>query len=320
MTQVTGSDFDRRAMPGHCVEQVWAAADGWPVRRVDWPVPASPRGSILFAPGRGDCLEKYLETLEGWSRQGWAVTAIDWRGQALSGRLGRDATSGHVDDFAVWVDDLAGFWAQWTASRPGPHVLAAHSMGGHIALRTVAEHRVRPAALVLSAPMLGFLPDWMPRWAFPLAAAVMCALGDPLRPAWKTSEKPQVGPVDRARLLTHDAARYADEQAWRAQRPELAMGPATWGWLRAAIASTRRIDRADVLGAVDTPVFLAVTRADALVSPAAILRAAQWLPRAELLAFGAEARHELLRESDPIRDRLLQAIDDFLDRVAPARN
>ncbi|WP_328806674.1 alpha/beta hydrolase [Novosphingobium aerophilum] len=312
--------FDRRAMPRHCQEQVWTAADGWPIRRVDWPVPAAPRGSILFAPGRGDCLEKYLETLEGWWARGWAVTAIDWRGQALSGRLGRDATSGHVEDFAIWVDDLAAFWRQWAATRPGPRVLAAHSMGGHIALRSLAEGRVDPDALVLSAPMLGFLPDWMPRWAFRLAAAIMCTIGDPLRPAWKGNEKPQAGRLERAHLLTHDGARYADELAWREQRPELAMGPATWGWLRAAVASTQRIDRAEVLGRVTTPVFLAATRADALVSPAAILRAARWLPQAELLAFGPEARHELLREIDPIRDRLLQAIDDFLDRVAPARN
>ncbi|MFC3593911.1 alpha/beta fold hydrolase [Novosphingobium piscinae] len=318
----TGMDrpFDRRAMPAHCVEAMWAAADGWRIRRVDWPVPAQPRGALLFAPGRGDCLEKYLETLEGWWRQGWAVTALDWRGQALSGRLGRDATSGHVDDFAVWIDDLAGFWADWAATRPQPQVLVAHSMGGHLALRALAEGRVAPTALVLSAPMLGFLPDWLPRWLLPLAAGVMCLIGDPRRPAWDSNEKPQAGRLDRAQLLTHDAERYADEQAWRAQRPALEMGPATWGWLRAAIASTRRIDRRAVLARVTTPVFIAATRADGLVSPAAIRRAAAWLPQAELLLFGPEARHELLREADPVRDRVLGAIDDFLDRAAPARN
>ena len=35
------------------------------------------------------------------------------------------------------------------------------------------------------------------------------------------------------------------------------------------------------------------------------------------MRFGGEARHEILRESDPQRDRALGAIDDFLDRVAP---
>ena len=31
--------------------------------------------------------------------------------------------------------------------------------------------------------------------------------------------------------------------------------------------------------------------------------------------FGEEASHEILRETDPVRDRALQAIDAFLDRV-----
>jgi lysophospholipase len=33
------------------------------------------------------------------------------------------------------------------------------------------------------------------------------------------------------------------------------------------------------------------------------------------VAFGPEARHELLRESDPVRDKALAMIDRFLDRV-----
>jgi lysophospholipase len=42
------------------------------------------------------------------------------------------------------------------------------------------------------------------------------------------------------------------------------------------------------------------------------------LPHAEILWFGPEARHEILREVDPVRDRALAAIDDFLDRLVPA--
>ena len=320
MTLPSDQGFDRRAIPAHCTEQFWAAPDGWSIRRVDWPVPAEPRGSLLFAPGRGDCLEKYLETLEHWFRRGWAVTALDWRGQAMSGRLGRDAASGHIDDFAIWVDDLAAFWSAWSDTRPGPHVLAAHSMGGQIALRAVAEQQVMPDALVLSAPMLGFVPGGVPVVVFRLLAALMCAIGDPLRSAWKSNEKPQLAAIDRSHLLTHDAARYADEQYWRAARPALAMGPPTWGWVRAALASIARIDRQQALAGVALPVFIAATRADGLVSPNAIARAARWLPRAELLSFGKEARHELLREEDSIRDRVIAAIDDFLDQAAPARN
>jgi len=310
---------DRRAIPAAAAEGWWRAGDGHHIRRIDWRQPpgAACRGSILFLPGRGDTYEKYLESLDGWARAGWRVTASDWRGQAGSGRLGTDAATGHIDDFATWVGDLAALWADWRRETPGPHVLAAHSMGGHLALRALAQGRVDPDAVVLSAPMLGFRPGWAPPAAMHLLARAMVAIGDPRRPAWKWEEKPGVGPEGRSALLTHDAARYADELWWRVARPELAMGAPSWGWMERALASCRLLARPGVLEAVRVPVLIVATRADGLVDYGAIARAARRLPRGELLDFGAEAAHEILREADGVRDAALAAIDEFLDRVAP---
>jgi lysophospholipase len=55
-----------------------------------------------------------------------------------------------------------------------------------------------------------------------------------------------------------------------------------------------------------------------LVSFPAIERAARRLPRAELVRFGPEAAHEILREADPVRDKALRRIDAFLDQMVPA--
>ena len=310
--------IDRRAIPPAAAEGTWRAGDGHPIRRIDWPAGQDPpRGSILFLPGRGDAYEKYLETLDGWAAQGWRVTAADWRGQAGSGRLGTDSFTGHIGDFAQWVDDLAALWADWLGQTPGPHVLAAHSMGGHIALRALAEHRVDPDAAVLSAPMLGFTGQILPRAVMHRLARLMCRIGDPRRPAWKWSEKPGALPRGRMDLLTHDHERYQDEIVWRERRPELAMGPGSWGWVERAMASMNGLERPGVLEAVRVPVFIAATAADRLVSIAAIDRAARRLPGCELLRFGKEARHEILREEDGVRNRTLAAIAGFLDRVTP---
>ena len=246
--------FDRRAIPVGARESRWTAPDGHAIRRIDWAEPGGqPRGNLLFLPGRGDAYEKYLETLEHWRRQGWRVTALDWRGQAGSGRLGTDPVTGHVDDFGHWVADLAAFWRHWTEGREGPFVLAGHSMGGHLVLRAAAEQVMRPDALVLSAPMLGFLPDWLPHGVKRACSALMCRTGDPCRPAWKWSEKPGELPTGRAALLTHDADRYADEQWWRRERPELVMGPGSWGWVAASLQSAallgRRVFREAAAGA-----------------------------------------------------------------------
>lgn len=315
--------FDRRAIPPAASETRWAAPDGFRIRRIDWPgaVPdraeAGPRGSLLFLPGRGDFYEKYLESLDQWHRQGWRVTALDWRGQAGSGRFAANPLTGDIPDFTVWLDDLAAFWRAWVQSTPPPHVIVGHSMGGHLVLRALAEQRIDPLAVVLSAPMLGFLtPGPLP--LLHAVARFMCRVGDPARMAWTASEKPGAAPAQRHALLTHDVARYADETVWKEQRPELAMGPGSWRWVERAYASMRVIEAPGVLEAVQTPLLLLSARHDGLVAWRAIERAARRLPRAQLVTWGREARHELLREVDEVRDRVMALIDDFLDRMARA--
>lgn len=320
MTTVREAAIDRRAIPPEAQESTWTAIDDHPIRRIDWPGDgASPRGSILFLPGRGDAYEKYLETLEQWHRAGWRVTASDWRGQAGSGRLGSDPVTGHVEDFAIWVDDLAYFWRRWVTETPAPHVIAAHSMGGHLVLRALVEQRIAPDAAVLSAPMTGMNGPPLPLVLLHMAARLMCSIGDPTRPAWKWSEKPGETPAARADLLTHDPERYADEQWWRDHRRELVMGPGSWRWVERAYASWRLIEAPGTFEGVQVPVLIVSTSADKLVSHPANLDAARRLPKGELMALGAEAAHEVLREVDAVRDPIMARIAAFLDKAAPAR-
>ena len=308
--------LDRRAIPPEAVEGFWAAPDGHPIRRIDWTPPEGrARGSLLFLPGRSDFYEKYLETLDHWYRRGWQVTSIDWRGQTGSGRLGLDETTGHIDDFATWVGDLEAFWSEWRKATGAPHVLVAHSMGGHIALRALAEHSVDPDAAVLSAPMLGMLPGmgWLPLSWLHRYARFMASRGDPRRSAWEGSERPGLSAADRFRRLTHDPGRYEDETWWRAERPELVMGGPSWGWIEAGLRSALLMASPGFLEGVDCPVLMLATTADKLVDFRAIERAAQRLPDCRLEVFGKEARHELLREEDSVRAKVVALIDAFID-------
>jgi lysophospholipase len=316
MSEPESPEQARRVIPPAAHEAKWAAKDGFELRRIDWHLPSdTAHGSILFFPGRGDNYEKYLETLQQWHDTGWHVTASDWRGQAGSGRLGKDAVTGHITDFSVWVDDLAQFWEEWKASTPGPHILAGHSMGGHIILRALVEERVDPDGVVLSAPMLGFVGN-IPVAIGQASAKLMCMIGDPARPAWKWSEKPGEVPASRQFLLTHDDDRYADELWWREKRPELVMGPGSWRWVERAYASMRRIFGDARLEHTTAPMLILATSNDKLVAMRAIEEAAARLPNAELVRFGKEAHHEILREEDSVRDRAMSATFEFLDRIA----
>jgi lysophospholipase len=305
--------FDRRSIPTAATESTWSASDGWKIRRIDWKLGATSRGSLLFLPGRGDHYEKYLETLDYFACEGWAVTAIDWRGQGGSGRLLADPHIGHIDDFSTWIADLREFWALWKASTPAPHVIVAHSMGGHLAMRALVEKAVDPAAVALSAPMLGIQTMGLPVGLHHAFSKMIGSMGDPNRAAWKEGEKP-MSPLDmRAKILTHDPDRYADELYWWKARPEVKLGPPSWHWVDRAIASTRLLAEPGVMEAVTIPVLLMATTADRLVDTKRIIRDSKRLPNCELLLFGSEAAHELLREADPVRDRCLTAIDRFFE-------
>ena len=112
-------------------------------------------------------------------------------------------------------------------------------------------------------------------------------------------------PEARAHLLTHDPERYADELYWREVRPELVMGPGSWGWVERGYASTRGLFAPGLLEAVRIPVLILATDNDKLVGYGAIERAARALPDVRLVNYGKASHHEVLREADGVRDAAL---------------
>ncbi|WP_341207674.1 alpha/beta hydrolase [uncultured Sphingomonas sp.] len=311
MSTTTDPAAVRRALPADARLSFDSAADGWRLRR--FTRPGRGRGALMFQGGRGDIIEKYLESFSDWHERGWAVTAFDWRGQGGSGRLCANPHVGHCDDFAPLINDLAGVWRDWTTEQDGPHVVIGHSMGGYMVLRALLDGAIRADAVVLVAPMLG-LRSPVGSWLGTRVAQAMRRLGDPARPAWKSHERP--GMLPRQRLLTADDARYSDEAWWLEAQPDLRLGPPSWAWLAEAFSATARLRRDPGLATLRTPVLMLVADNDRLVDPRAAAEVAARLPNATLIRFGREAAHELLREADPVRRRAMTAIDDFLDRHA----
>lgn len=305
------SPIDRRALPEGATFSRWKAADGWPLRRMDWPQPegSAVRGSILFANGRGDFIEKYLEAVSHWHSKGWNVASFDWRGQ---GDSRGDIVGGHLVSFDPLLDDIDGLLADWLKATPGPHILIGHSMGGHLALRLVAERNPKLDALVLVAPMLGINARPLPPRFSRFVAQSLCLIGLGKRRAFKNKERPATPGISRRRFLTSSAERYEDELWWKERQPGFELGPPSWGWLAAAYRSIARFTP-QRLERVSLPVLIIATERDRLVSADAIRRAASLMPNAELFMF-SDAAHEILRESDSFRLEALARIDVFLDQ------
>jgi lysophospholipase len=178
-------------------------------------------------------------------------------------------------------------------------------MGGCPGLRALAGPYGFSAAL-FSAPMWGLAHrSTVQRLARALSrAAVRAGLGGTY--AAGGGDAPYAGQGFAGNRLTACPEQYAAIARLTADRPDLALGGATWGWVRAAFAEM------DALWAQACPVpaLVALGGDEAVVSPEAIRRRAARDGMALLDLPGA--RHEPFFETPATRSRLWDGIDGFL--------
>ena len=275
------------------------------------------RGTVFLFGGRTEFAEKYFEVIGELIARGFAVATMDWRGQGLSARMLEDPRKGHIDDFSTFDSDLTLFMTEIAPGLPKPWLAMAHSMGGNILLRALHDHPDWFNAAVLSAPMLGLRLGG----AINALGAAMLAYGGSLL-GFASHYIPGGGPAAadeeafEANIVTSDPQRHAIHQALVRANPALGLGTATFGWVRAAMRSIKATEKPDYLRAIDMPVLIAEATEDQLVWGGALERAAQYMPRAELLKVEG-AQHEILMERDPLRAIFWQAFDRFVEKAAP---
>jgi lysophospholipase len=300
----------RRGLPAGGRPEIRAMRDGWPVRTLFWLGRDPAKGAILLLNGRGDFIEKYAETIHDLVDAGWGVASFDWRGQGLSGRIGDAPEKGHADSFEPWLADLDELTDWFHAVLPGPWFAMAHSMGGHLLLRRLADGGGGFGRVVLLSPMLGMLTPPVSPIVARIMARAMVLLGRGGSYVRGGGPRIKAAPgSDRQLLLTSDPERYGDEAWWTAQNPTLSMGSPTYGWLAAAFRSLDRLFAG--LKRVGTPLLILIPADDRLVDNVATRRAQALLPGAELVAIPG-AGHELLREASDTRAQVLARATAFL--------
>lgn len=272
------------------------------------PQQETPRGTIVIVQGRNECIEKYLETIGELTAAGFVVTSFDLRGQALSGRMSRDAYNGHIRHFADYVADVDDFLHQVVEPEaPHPIHIIAHSLGGLIALTLAPKLGGRVSRLVLSAPLVGLtgLPV-PPRIAYSVAA-MFSTFGFGERPLGK--ERGAM-PFEN-NPLTSSAERFENFARLRATHSDLAIGPPTARWLNEVRKAMTRATRPEHLIAITVPTIILAPMLDGVVPFLAMETLARRFRASRIIPI-AGARHELLLEQDRYRAQALAAILAFL--------
>ena len=282
----------------------------------------NPQGTaaIVVATGYSENMQKYSEIAYDLYQKGFSVFLFDHRGQGFSEHLLPDARRADVDDFSAFTRDLKTYFDTVVkVQTPGlKHFLVGHSMGGAISARYSEEYPDDFDKVVLSAPMLQInlhhIPDLVARgilrvmfW-FGLEDAYVNGPADPLDEKFSSNQ------------VTHSEDRFnVLNLAINRAHPEAQVWGLTASWLYHNLQGLDAISGEPQH--VHVPMLLFQAEQDAFVSNATEEDFCGRVANCRIQKFPG-ARHEILMETDSIRDLALEAIDKFVrpDRVSDGRS
>lgn len=298
-------------VPEGAVAGTIGTPDGVTLRFARWPAPVGGKGTVCVFAGRGECIEKYFETVRDLRKRGYAVAVIDWRGQGHSSRQTGNPFKGHVGSFSEYQIDVAAFVKQVVLPDcPPPYFAMAHSMGGAVMLRVAHAGIEAFERFVLCSPMVD-LPGLR-------ASLPMRGLMRLLRAAGMGEYFIPGGNIDLTKStdfpgnpLTSDPRRYARNAAILEADPSLGIASPTVAWLDAAFAAMGEFRSSKFAGGIRRPVLMLAAGADAIVSTPANAAFSRHLPAGSHRVI-AGAKHEMLQEDDRYREQLWAAFDAFM--------
>ncbi len=295
----------------------FAGVDGVPVAyRV---FRASPeKGAVVFVPGRTEPVLKHTETFLDLVGQGYSVYALDPRGQGASGRMLDNPQIGYVEYFTDYVADLRTLVDDVVRATPHDHVfLFAHSMGGAIALSYVHRYPRAVEAVALSSPMvrIELAESALGTGVLASVALTACNLGGSGYAPGQGDESLDVDDdqVFADNRVTHSRPRYDVYLRMLRARPELLLGGPSSRWVCESLLAGSHLE-ADAEDN-ETPTLMFIAGADEIVSVPALDDYCDAAPACQSVRFPT-ARHEVLSETDDVRNEALARAVRFFDHFA----
>lgn len=286
--------------PGGGVAHWVETTDGLRIRVGHWANDGA-KGTVIIFPGRTEYIEKYGRTAQALQDRGFAVLAIDWRGQGLADRMMANRGIGHVGRFTDYQIDVSAVMAHAAAlDLPKPWFMLAHSMGGCIGLRSLIEG-LDVRAVMFSAPMWGInMSGALRPFAWGVSELSMRLRFDHLLVPGQSATSYLVDAVFAGNTLTNDETLFDAMRAQLLSQPDLALGGPSLRWFNEALRETRHLSRQS---APDVPCLTFLGGREAIVDPDRIQRRmAQW-PGGQLRVI-PDGQHEMLMDTPPTRERL----------------
>lgn len=304
-------EIDENPIPEGVKADFVTTPDGKKLRYAIFPATGRPlKGTVIILHGRNEFIEKYFETVRDLSARGFMVATYDSRGQGRSSRLVKDPHRGYVDSFDDYLSDLDCFFDKIVLPDcRAPFFILGHSTGSLVAILSSHNLVNRVRRMVLSAPLIRFGGQRSENMIRFIAGTLNAfGLGSMYVTGGRAWAKPQ--PFD-GNVLTSDRRRYERNQAIIARAPDLAIGGPTAAWIGAALRAMDEIAKPEFLDSVHVPILMIAAGADKVVSTPATEAIARRMHGAGLLTIDG-AQHEILQESDYLREQFLASFDAFV--------
>ncbi len=268
-------------------------------------------GAIVILHGKSESNIKYAELVCDLQELGCSFYLMDHRGMGFSGRMIEEDTQRvHVENFYDYVEDVKKFMD--TVVNETTHqkvIIIAHSMGGAVAAHYLEQYPDDIDAAVLSSPMLqvdtGSYPELL---AFGIAAL---GTGLGLGKEYALGQGPREAPVFDNNTVTHSFERWSRwEMDLIPNNLEVKSGGPSYQWVANSIfagwMSQLRAKK------VETPVLLFQAGQDSFVVPEGQDVFCDKAADCTKIVFEG-AKHEILMETDVIRDKAVAEIKKFLN-------
>lgn len=284
-------------------------SDGVRIRLGVWARPEA-KGTVFLLPGRTEYIEKYGPAAAAFAARGYAMLAVDWRGQGLADRLCEDPMQGHVQNFDEYQRDFDAVLAAATElDLPRPWVVLGHSMGGAIGLRRLsAEHPF--AACAFSAPMWAIgLPAPLQPFGTKIARWLQNSKIAALYPPGFGRDSYVWSAPFKGNKLTTDAGMWAFMLTHLQAVPGIALAGPSFQWVAEGLLECAALE---TMPSPDLPCYCALGGNERIVATRWVhARMKRW-PKGRLEVYeGAE--HELMMETPARQARFYDACAALFD-------
>ena len=308
-------DIDSFNCPSGGDSFFYKTSDGVNLRIAMWNETSS-KGTILLQSGRTEFIEKYYEVIQEFVNRGFCVALMDWRGQGLSDRVAKDIRIGHVDNFSDYDSDFEEVIRKiYQDSCPKPWIAVGHSMGGCLVASNAAKNTDLFDAIILCAPMLTLqMPNLIKKLIHVLGFMTKIGLKEKAiaRPEWHEDEGWHENPFTENQV-TSDPIRYERTMMLIREHQEHAIGGLTVGWVYGALKRTREMISPGWIKKIEQPLLLLNATKDKLVNPNENKKICSQSNTVTIEDIDGE--HEILMETDLIREQAWNAIDEFLKKT-----